>query len=538
MFQFFLRPLIVCSVSVTLGSSGFGQTPAANARLPDRAEATEPLPAGALARLGNGSNPFLVLAFSPDGKLLASAGYEKIIQVWEPLSGKEIRRWTCPAGSVNSLAFSPNGALLASASVTEGTIELWDPATGHEVRKLSGLPRGVSSLSFSPDGKLLASGGYHTEQVYVWQPGTGKLAAQLSGPDVSMPENEGRPGAPLEYSYVTFSPDGKCLASGHAQGLIRIWDTASLKEIKHFRGRVSDLFIHLTYSPDGDFLTSWGEMIRVWRVRDWKQTRFFGDQPDMRVATLAISPDSRMVVSGSSGRDIGDDHAHVWELITGYERCQLGGHRFAISAAAFSPDGSLLVTGSRDGTALVWDIKGREHKDESTATYLTEPTDQRFRELGDRGPRAYQTIRQLAQNSQRTIPFLKARLHPVMRLDEHRLAYLVEALDSSSFFERQAASDELAMQVELAEPFLRRALKERTSPEAHRRIEQVLQLSEQCIFSFRQLQMLRSIELLEDIGTPAAAEILATLVQGTAEFRITREAKSSLERLQKRLASR
>src|SRR5262249_24730038 len=156
------------------------------------------------------------------------------------------------------------------------------------------------------------------------------------------------------FSHVAFASDGRCFASGHLHGLSRIWSTQDNGELRHFRGPISDAFVHETFSPDASMLATWGEMIRLYSTLSWKQLRYFCDQPNLPLSCVAFSPDSRMLASGSSGQDIGDNYVHLWETATGAERCTLAGHQYAISALAFSPDGSLLVSGSRDGSALIW----------------------------------------------------------------------------------------------------------------------------------------------------------------------------------------
>ena len=341
----------------------WSQSPDSESRLakpskikPSTNPSASPLPLGCRARLGDGASMFLCTAFSPDGKLLASGGYGKTITLWDPTTGMAVRKWDGPEGNIASLTFSPNGLLLASGSVYDPAVHLWDASTGKKVRSLQGLPRGTSSLAFSPDGAILAAGGYHTEEVHLWKVATGEPMPSLSGPSVPCRELDGQPRTVRDFSHVAFAPDGKNLASGHLYGLIRIWDAKSFREVRHFRGPITDAFVHVAFSADSRFLAGWGTTIRLWRSDAWKQFRFLGEQPEMRVACLAVSPDGRMLASGSAGRELGDDKIHIWEVATGSERCQLTGHRFAIASLVFSPDGKTLVSGSRDGTALIWAV--------------------------------------------------------------------------------------------------------------------------------------------------------------------------------------
>jgi len=153
------------------------------------------------------------VAFSPDGKLLAGAGADGTIRLWNPATGQPVGSPLPVGSSVNGVAFSPDGKLLAGAGA-DGTIRLWNPATGHlygqALRANAGSQTGVNGVAFSPDGKLLAGAGADGI-VWVWNPATGQPA-----------------GSPVPFGSsvngVAFSPDGKLLASANADGTIRLWN--------------------------------------------------------------------------------------------------------------------------------------------------------------------------------------------------------------------------------------------------------------------------------------------------------------------------
>jgi hypothetical protein len=518
-------------ISVAAGQSIAAQPNAVPARAKSSLKEV-PLPRAARARIGDGSNIFICTAFSQDGETFASGGYEKTITIWDTANGKAIRSWDAPEGNISVLVFSPDGKFLASGGVYDTSVHLWNPATGSELHTLRGLPHGASSLAFSPDGQLLAAGGFHTDEIHLWQVATGKPLSRLCGPTVPSAELDMQPRLVRDFSHVAFAPDGKTLASGHLHGLIRIWDMKSKRELRHFRGPIDDAFVHVAFSTDGRFLAGWGSTVRLWSTDNWKQFRFVGRQPEMRVSCLAISPDGRMLASGSAGRDIGDDRVHLWEVATGTERCQLNGHRYSVASLAFSPEGSTLVSGGRDGTAIIWNVDDLPQVDSAQAKLSSRELEELWQDLSDtEAARAFRAIRTFVHAPVPAVPFLESRLGPVLLVAPRRVSELLAVLDSDRFKERQQASEELAMQVDLVEPFLRRALGDGASAETRRRLEQVLSTRDRSLHSPRQLQLLRSIEVLERVGTPECQRILKSLAAGTEGFRITREAKAACERL-------
>jgi hypothetical protein len=199
---------------------------------------------------------------------------------------------------------------------------------------------------------------------------------------------------------------------------------------------------------------------------------------------------------------------------------------------AWSPDGLELASASRDTTVLIWAVSPAT-KEPSLRLELSETNACWTALAGDDAAKAYQAMHTLAGGAQQSVPFLAERLKPITAPDARRVAQLIEDLDDNRYAVRQKATAELEGLGELAEQALRKKLAEKPSAEVRRRIEWLLARPNREQLPAEALRSLRALQVLERIGSSEAKQVLETLAGGAEGCPLTREARASLDRLQK-----
>jgi len=292
------------------------------------------------------------VAWSNDGKILASGSEDETIKLWEVDSGREILSIRGHSGYVNSVAFSRDGKILASGS-DDKTIRLWEVKTGKLLCILGdwsrgeyfGHSQGVTAIAFHPDGKTLASAS-KDKSVKVWQlgndlfdPNYGKVMMTLSGHLQPV-------------RAIAFSPDGKILASGSEDNTIKIWDLSLGNTVKNLCNYYQGIhYIYaVAFSPDGKVLASGGRdrNIKIWQIESGEILQIL-EEHSRDVLTVVFSPQGDIIASGSE-----DGTIKIWDRKTGQQIGNLEGHLKYVNSVTFSKDGKSLASSSSDNTIKIW----------------------------------------------------------------------------------------------------------------------------------------------------------------------------------------
>jgi WD40 repeat protein len=462
------------------------------------------------------------IAVSPDGKLTATCSWlrgESAIWLWETATGKPVRVLPGHTNGTCAVVFSPDGKWLASSGWRgDQTVRIWDVETGRELRLVGGHQGGVTCLAVSPDGKRLAAGddyydrtGQYHGHVRVCDPATGDLLYERASPSGAV-------------QAVRFTPDGRTLLV--ATDGVLLWDAADGGELGKLpvEGRIWSLAV----SDDGRLLattTCWTGPTCVWELAT--QRLLVTLPADSDGVRAEFAPGSRFLAVGTKAG------VRVYDLALGELAGTFTGHRSAVHAVTFSPDGSRLLSSCGwETSALVWDAADLVRTPLKALPKQEAATLDRLREqlAGEDVGQAYRAVWTLVRVPEQALPLLRAAVRPVARIDAARLEKWLKELDDDNFEVREEATRQLEKMGELVEGALRRVLAGQPPPEQRRRVtELVRKLGPSA--SPERLRALRCLVALEQIGSPAARQLLTELAEGNPDARLTQDARATLARL-------
>lgn len=276
------------------------------------------------------------VAFSPDGHLIASVGVDGALILWDASNGQILEAYYIDSSPslMDHVAFSPDGSILATHGLSSSdTLEFTNPFTGQSVH---GVPGSGERFAFSPDGLTLAAARNKGFGSSLIDAKTTKDICYLNGAsDVGLES-------------VAFSPSGLQVAGAGGDGFLYFWDVNSC-QLSNSIGKGEDQNIKdIAFSPDGRLLASGSRSgtVEIWDLATSQLVLMLEAESE----DISFSPDGLLLAS-TSGFDV-----KIWDVSTGQLLTKLEGHTGRVESIAFGPDGRLLVSGSKDGTAKLWEI--------------------------------------------------------------------------------------------------------------------------------------------------------------------------------------
>lgn len=281
------------------------------------------------------------IAYSPDGKTLALAGYQEV-RLLDAATRKTVATLGGHSGSVRALAFSGDGKLLAAAGGLpgqKGEIRIWDAAAHTLVRSITGHSDCIYAVAFPPDARFVASSSYD-KLIKIWSVETGEELRTLKDH--------------IDAVYaLAYTPDGKRIVSGAADRTVKIWDAASGRRL-YTLGEPQDGINSIAIHPSGRYVAAGGldKSIRVWSLGETSGTLVQNAiAHEDAILKLAWSPDGNLLVSSAADRTIKAFRPDLTEVQT------IGAQPDWAYAVEFSPDGKVFAVARFDGTLSIYDTE-------------------------------------------------------------------------------------------------------------------------------------------------------------------------------------
>ncbi|HEY7158925.1 MAG TPA: WD40 repeat domain-containing protein [Gemmataceae bacterium] len=513
----------------------------------------------------------LAVAVSPDGKTIATVDEDQhVIVLWNTATGRGARPEGMERGALTTLSYADEKTLVTIRD--QKRVCFWDAVSGKCRHRLTPEQVFGQIPAVSAGGKLLA-GLTEDNHVVVWDTATEKTCWQSATPLVQV-------------TRLVFAPDGKTLLGMVEDGdasrivdasLIVCWDAATGKTIQKialpFKGN-SPLFKdnNVLSSADGSIIAAGDDRkeVRLFRAHSGRQRRPLREPIHLPIDghAHALSPDGRTLLVKALNQ--GYYHLGLVETVSGgfvgWLRSETEGFDGSVEDAVFSPDSKMIAATYGDGTVRIWDVVTRRELEHFTAdkgesrriafspdgqtvasarldrtvlVWQVRPSldlDGLWDDLASEDVKAaLWAISKLTASPHRSVPYLAKRLPPLPRGDGQRLRQLIADLDSEAYTVRQKAFRELEKEGEGAEDALCEVLEGKPSLELRRRTLELLGKLEDARrhISREDVRVMRTVQVLETIGTSEARQVLKKLSEGASGALRTREARATLRRLEK-----
>ncbi len=463
--------------------------------------------------------PISELAASPDGRVVATMADDGQTCLWDAATGRHLASlgleipkdpraiWDRRLPH-RGFAVGPEGKWLVTAGER---LVLWDTATSEEVRAFPGHQDGVYRVVATPDGRLLLSRGFDGS-LRLWETATGRELGRLDAGSFSS-------------DAIALTADGKT-AAVFAHSELLLFDTASGRLLRNLGKFPARRFprpqpFRLAFSADGRTLASTccdGEFLQVWDVASGRMRVLIPDrvkEDDGGARDFAFSPDGHSLLSAGNGL------VRLWEVASGQER---GRFKSSAERICFALNGQAVVTNGYDTTATVWRLDRifpfASAAEKAAADLWTDLAS------ADAGV-AYRAIQALRAAPDVALPILKRHLRPVPHAETKQVVRWIADLDADDFDTRERAAVALARIGEAGRSAMTQCRP--TSAEQKRRIGELLKTLDQPLAGDH-LRCVRAIEALEAIGTMGACELLAEMAKGAPGAIETEQARAAMQR--------
>lgn len=429
-----------------------------------------------------------VVTISPDGQCVAYADDTSTVRIVDAVGGTERRTFHLPGMAFSQLLFSPDSHQLAVAGDADDKVRVvvWDATNGKQLHLWS-WPKGndphstVESLSFTPDGQQLAAAVFRQDAAYVWNLTTGEQIAELKHRRV--------------YG-LSFSADGKTLATAGWDSIVRFWETSSwsdpreLKIEDHVPPQGNDLRMYtVCCSPDGRLVATahLNGKVRIWQAKTLELRGEFQVPGRFVYGAMDFSPDGLWLVTGAMQGQI-----ELWDSFTAKKAWGVGSHDSYVYTVRFGRDSRTLVSGGDDNFSYVWRLG-------QSIPNATQTQEELWEDLaGDSSEAAYRAMSLLSEPSAQTVGLIAAKLK-----DVESTLHPEDFVDSV-----QLSAEEIDKKVKLMRLLTKKNPKVMFSITAR-----------------------RAISVLGQIGTPEAKQVLEELSQKDPSSDVAPSATAELKRL-------